>query len=245
MFDSDKLEDVEDFRERSERLFGRGAYSEAGKHTNNVVLALPMTLEEYEHAVQEGTWLLEDPGYQSKRETEIHNEAPATYGSPPEGVEIEVGTDTFGKGAAGPPGQFLEFLIQAGGVYGGFKAFYNIGRYLIGVVQRIGQERKALPILNKAGVVAVCAVDLVENRSVEEYELRSAFEIMEGHHWDPIIDGRDIYCVTFTNYPDGEAGYVYLATASGAILNYKQISLAESPILEPWFTKEQEDTDKS
>lgn len=235
MFDSDKPEDFEDFREWSERLFGWGAYSEAGKHTNNVVLALPMTLEEYEQAVQEGTRLLEDPIYQGRRETEIRNEVFATYGSPPEGVEIEVGTDTFGKGAAGPPGQFLEFIIQAGGAYGGLKAFYDIGHYLISIVQRVGQERKALPTLNKAGVVAVCAVDLVENRSVEEYELRSAVEIIEGHRWDPAIDGRDIYCVTFTDYPDGEAGYVYLATASGAILNYKQISLAESPILGPWF----------
>lgn len=243
IFDFDTHEEYEAFRQRSERIYGEGSYSQAGKHTNNVMIALPMTEEEYEQATgpDGDSPLVDNSDYQKRREIEIRDEVLEAFGSPPKGMEIEVGTDYFSKGASGLPGQFLEFLVQSGGVYGGARAFYDIGRYIITLVQRVRQDRIGTPSLNKSGVVAVCAVDLVENRGLEEYELVSAIEIMEGHLWVPTIDGRDLYCVTFTDHPYGYEAHIYLTTSHGAILNYKRFSLSESPVAEPWFI-EQEDS---
>ena len=221
MFYFEEAEDYESFMREQAQLFGEGTYGQVGKHSNNVVLVLPD--EEIYNLARQGVnsnIFDRNADYHKQKQAERLNQLLTTVGQPPDGVSIEPGTDSFGKGAEGLPQQFLEFLIYSGGVYGGVRALYDIGKYLITAMKQMrgNSFSSQAPLLNKAGVVAVCTVDLVDRRSVEDYTLVSAVEAQEGHRWDPILDPRDIYYVTFVDKE--ERSHLYVVNAKGALLHY-------------------------
>lgn len=242
MFDFDSLEDYQTFSGKADRLYGEGSFREVGKHTNNVVIFLPGNEEDYRLA--EGNYdLLFDPKHQENRENESFGEIVQAIGQPPEGTPVKTGTDSIGKGASGLPQQFLELLVYSGGIYGGLRAFYDVGKYIVKAMAYLYKKYSSPPLLNKGGVIGVCAVDLFENRGVEEYQFVSAVEAQEGHRWDPTVDGRDIYYVTLAGL-NGQ-GHLYVANALGAILHYAEYPMTESWEIKPSLTNESENLSES
>lgn len=204
MFDFDSWEDYQRFSGKADRLYGEGSFREVGKHTNNVVIFLPGNERDYRLAVEGNYDLLLDPKHQENRENESLGEIVQAVGQSPEGIPVKTGTDSIGKGASGLPQQFLELLVYSGGIYGGIRAFYDVGKYTIKTMAYLYDKYSSPPLLNKGGVIGLCAVDLIENKFVEEYQFLSAVEAQEGYRWDPTVDGRDIYYVTFAE-PNGQA----------------------------------------
>lgn len=234
MFDFDSKEQYVAFSRRVDRLYGEGTYQEVGKHTNNVVVALPGNEEDYRIA-QEGSYeAVTSPEHQARREAEALEEIRRAVGEPPR--EMNTGSAPIGKGAQGLPQQFLELLVGLGGVYGGFRALYEIGVYTVKVLRYLHERYSSTPLLNKGGVVTVCAVDLVDNRNVEDAEFMSAVEAREGHRWSPNLDEQDLYYVTFM---DAEGrGYLYVANSLGAILHYAEFPMVYSFQIKPSFSDE-------
>ncbi len=243
MFYFDDIEDYHRFMREQEYLFGEGTYNQAGKHSDNVVLVLPDE-ETYNLARQGSNSNVFDRNadYHKQKQAERLNELLTTVGQPPEGVSIEAGTDSFGKGAEGLPQQFIEFLTYSGGVYGGVRAFYDIGKYLIAAMKQMHGSSLEAPLLNKAGVVAVCAVDLVDHQGVEDYILLSALEAQEGHRWDPILDPRDVYYVTFMDKE--ERNHLYIVNAKGTVLHYFRLPVGSSDA-SPSFLREDKEAPRS
>lgn len=241
MFGFSNNEEYEKFRQESARIFGEGPYSQAGKHTDNVILVLPGDEETYRRAREATDLSVFDPDAEHHKllEAKRLSEVLMAVGQPPEEVSVEAGTGSVGKGAQGLPQQFLEFLMYSGGVYGGIRAFYDIGKFVITTMVYLYEKHATPPLLNKGGVTAVCAVDLVDNRGVEEYQFVSAMEAQEGHNWDPSIDQRDVYYVTFVDQ-QGE-GHLYAANARGAILHYSRLPITESWQVGPSFLEKDDD----
>jgi hypothetical protein len=239
MFDFDSFEDYQGFSEKVDRLYGEGSFEEVGKHTNNVVIFLPGNEEDYRLAVEGNYDPLFDSKHQTIRENESFEEIVEAVGQPPEGTTAKTGTGFTGKGASGLPQQFVELLMYSGGIYGGLRAFYDVGKYTIKAMAYLYDKHSWSPVLNKGGVIGICAVDLLENRSVEEFYFVSAIEAQEGHRWDPTVDGRDLYYVTFVG-ANGQ-GHLYVANALGAILHYAEYPLTESWEIKPTLTNENED----
>ena len=113
------------------------------------------------------------------------------------------------------------------------RAFYDVGKYVVRAIKYFYKEYGSYPLLNRGGVVAICAADLVENRGIDEYKFVSAVEAQEGHMWDLTIDGRDVYYVTFTDAQG--TGHLYAVNANGAILSYSIMPLAKSWEIKPEF----------
>ncbi len=239
MFDFDSSEDYQGFCDKVDRLYGGGSFEEVGKHTNNVVIFLPGYEENYSLAAEGDISSLFDSKHQAIRENESFEEIVEAVGQPPEGTTAKTGTDCIGKGASGLPQQFVELLMYSGGVYGGLRAFYDVGKYTIKAMAYLYDNYTSPPLLNKGGVIGICAVDLLENRSVEEFYFVSAIEAQEGHRWNPSVDVRDLYYVTFEG-ANGQ-GHLYVANALGAILHYADYPLIESWQIEPTLTNENED----
>lgn len=229
MFDFDSEEEYVAFSRRVDRLYGEGSYREVGKHTNNVVVALPGNEEDFRLAREGNYEAVTDPEHQARREAEALKEIRRAVGEPPR--EMTAGSASVGKGAEGLPQQFIEILVGLGGVYGGFRALYEIGVYTVKVLRHLYEKYSEGPLLNKGGVVAVCAVDLVDNRSVEDAGFLSAVEAGEDHRWTPSLDGQDLYYVTFTDTKG--LGHLYVVNSLGAILHYVEFPMMHSFEIKP------------
>jgi hypothetical protein len=241
VFDFDTHEEYEEFRRREERLYGDTPFDQVGKHTNNVIVFVPGRPRDIQQVIS-GDLDPFDPQYQEEREREVLEYVREAVGSPPEGVTISAGSHSYGKGAEGLPQQFIELMGSFSDVSGGLAALYLVGKYAIKLMKRMHADQgEEVFLLNKGGVVAVCAVDLQDNRGIEEYTLVSVVEAQEGQRWDPSLDGRDVYYVTFQDYKGGYPYYrhhLYVANARGAILHYSDLSLARTWAVRPSFLED-------
>lgn len=245
MYDFNSFEEYQRFSDKVERLYGSGSYREVGKHTNNLIVSLPDDGTTYKAATSNLPEMISinvfdrESTFHKELETKHLNKVLKEVGRPAEGMEITLNTDSLSKGAEGLPQQLLEislvakdWLIATGGMYGGVRAIYKGGKYLIKVMRHYAEESDTDEFLfNKGAVVALCCVVLEENKSIEGAMLLSAVEAQEGHRWDPTIDARDVYYVTFADAQGN--GHLYVANARGAILSYIQVSLANSWDIRP------------
>lgn len=241
MYDFDNFEEYNEFIRKVSRLCSDAPFEEIGKHTINMVMVLPGSREHRRQARGKHDYLtsLYDRDHQQRLEDIVVSEIVEALGEPPDSVSISSGTESFGKGASGLPQQFIELLVSTGAIYGGIRAFYEVGKYAVRAIKYFYKEHGRCPLLNRGGVVAICAVDLVENKGIDDYSFVSAVEAQEGHMWDPTIDGRDVYYVTFTDRQG--RGHLYAANASGAILNYSVMPLARSWEIKPEFLSDTDD----
>lgn len=242
MFDFNNFEEYDEFARKVNRLRSDVPFGDIGKHTINLVMVLPNSIEHRQQASENHDYLnsLYDRENQQRYEERAVDEIVRAIGEPPDSVSIGSGTESFGKGASGLPQQFIELLVSTGAIYGGIRAFYDVGSYAIRAIKYLYKEYGSYPLLNRGGVVTMCAVDLVEKQGIDEYKFVSAVEAQEGHMWNPTIDGRDVYYVTFMDAQGG--GHLYAVNANGAILSYSVMPLAESWEIKPEFLGDIDDS---